>query len=569
MFRHLSGLLPSSLRRLSFIAFLAAMASASAVCQNQAKPASAPQIILGNPSRGQINTQPLNAAGYAYGTIQGAINAGMHYIYLPCGTYVENVVIATSDIRIEGAELGCVQLQPANPALPVISIDATNAGQTGIGFDEVSNLTITCPSGETCDDGLKIVGRTDIWQPNDWHRFVRLDINGAFENGIDVAGRTIWTEFENIYIASARGNGISIASAGTTNHTSFRNVRAADSWNYGIYINNTQIDLINGLEFDQTDVEYNGNNPSLTNCAGMYLTGVSQVNIVNSYFEANCAPNKADQKLAEIRLTGTYNQSVNIRNCVFNLQYRENGIYNDSLQTTGMYDGNKFTGSGENGMTIYIATHHYMSNIVVGANFSSTPTIVPDNTGHTHVRTLAPFGFDYSAVTSVTNNTLTVGGSNGLYLYYGPYTISNIVNGTIGQIISVTALTTSGHVLKNGAGGTGQILFPNGMDQILNAGETLLLMFDGTNWRPVESTITSTAAPSNAMKFVGTITTSTNSSDTLSGSNLTSQSHCSYVATNFVASQMSSVFVGVSADTVTLYHSQVSGGTFDIFCTSN
>ena len=116
------------------------------------------RVVLRNPTLGEINSQPGNVAGYAYGSIQAAINVpstGSVFIYLPCGTYVENIVIATSDIRIVGAERGCVQLEPADPSLPVVSIDATNSGQIGIGYDEISDLTITCPSGSTCNDGLK------------------------------------------------------------------------------------------------------------------------------------------------------------------------------------------------------------------------------------------------------------------------------------------------------------------------------------------------------------------------------------------------------------------------------
>ena len=127
MFCHDCYSLASILRRLAVLLLLAAMASASAVCQNQAKQTSAPEIILGNPSRGQINTQPLNAAGYAYGTIQGAINAGMHYIYLPCGTYVENIVISDLGYSNRRRGDGMCATEPANPALPVITIDATNA----------------------------------------------------------------------------------------------------------------------------------------------------------------------------------------------------------------------------------------------------------------------------------------------------------------------------------------------------------------------------------------------------------------------------------------------------------
>ena len=528
------------------------------------------RVVLRDPTLGQINSQPGNVAGHAYGSIQEAINVpstGLVFIYLPCGTYVENVVIATSDVRIVGAERGCVQLEPADPTLPAVSIDATNAGQIGLGYDEVSDLTITCPAGSTCADGLKITGRTDIYQPNDWHKFSRLGVYGAFQNGIDIAGRTIWTEFDNVEVALARGNGINIVSSSTTNQLTFRGVRAAYNYNYGIYVDNTQKDLANGILFDKVNAEYNGKNPSLQNCAGIYLTGVSQSNITNSYFEGNCAPNTADKTYAEIRLTGTYNQSVNIEDSVFNLQYTENGIYNDSVQTTGRYEGNKFTGSGVNGLTIYIATSHPTSNIIVGTNFSSIPTIVPDANGNTHVFTSAPFGFDYSAITSVSNMTVDVGGTNAAVLYYGPYTINNFINGHIGQILYVTALTTSGHTLTNGAGGAGQILFSDGLNRTLNVGESLLLFYDGTNWRPIEGSTTT------QVRFVGTLTTSEAPYDDLSVIGLTSQAHCTYSPTNSVASGLPGpgrgTYISVLAGTVRLNHLPIPQANFDIFCSSN
>jgi hypothetical protein len=526
------------------------------------------RVVLRNPSQGQINSQPGNVAGHAYGSIQAAINVpstGVVFIYLPCGTYVENVVIASSDVRIVGAERGCVQIEPADPTRPTVSIDATNSGQLGIGYDELSDLTLTCPTGSTCADGLLITGRTDIYQPNDWHKFSRLGIYGAFQNGIDLTGRTIWTEFDNVEVALARGNGINIASSGTTNQLTFRGVRSAYNFNYGIYVNNTQRDLANGILFDKVNAEYNGNNPALQNCAGLYLTGVSQANISNSYFEGNCQGNTADKTDAEIRLTGTYNQSVNIQDSVFNLQYTENGIYNDTVQTTGRYDGNKFTGSGVNGLTIYIATSHQTSNIVVGTNFSSSPTIVPDANGNTHVFTVAPFGFDYTAITSVANATVDVGATNAAILYYGPYTINNFINGHIGQILYVSALTTSGHVLTNGAGGAGQILFSDGQNRTLNAGESLLLFYDGGNWRPIEGTATAQT------RFVGTITTSEAPFNSLPVVGLTSQAHCTYSPTNALASTLASrgTYVTVLDGAVRLNHMPLPEATFDFFCSVN
>ena len=109
--------------------------------------------VLMNPTPQQKIQRPtIIMAKNATGSIQAAINSqsGPVQIYLTCGTYTENIVITTSDVRLLGEERGCVQIQPANPALPVITIDATNTGAAGMHFDEVSDLSIMCPMNSTC-----------------------------------------------------------------------------------------------------------------------------------------------------------------------------------------------------------------------------------------------------------------------------------------------------------------------------------------------------------------------------------------------------------------------------------
>ncbi len=547
------------LQLMAVLVLTVSYASAFGQASNQSAP-----IVLRNPSQSQILTQPRMTVGYSAGSIQAAVDVpGPDYVYLPCGTYTGNIVISHSDVRIVGEERGCVQLIPADPTLPAVSIDATNAGDQGMGFDEVSNLTITCPPGTECADGLLITGRSDINQPNDWHKFSRLGIYGQFENGIDITGRTIWSEFDNIEVALARGNGINIATGDTVNELTFFDVRSAYNYNYGVYINSTQKDLINGIFFEKVNVEYNGNNPSLADCAGIYMTGVSQMNITSSYFEGNCASYPATNRGSEIRLTGTYNQSVSITDSVFNLQYTENGIYNDSTQTTGTYDGDKFTGSGQNGMTIYVATTHPLSNITIGDNFSSTPTVTIDANGNSHVHSISPLAFDYTAVTSVPNNTISVAGENTAILYNGPYTIDYLSNGQLGQIVDIFALNKGPHTLVNAAGGAGQIIFPDGMNRTLDPGESLLLYFDGTNWRPIEGAIDQQS------RFVAALTTTTSTSDSVQIQGLTAGAHCSYAATNALASTLSGVYVVANEGEITLNHSPQAGATFNLFCTAN
>lgn len=498
----------------------------------------------------------------AYGTVQRAIASappGPFQIYLTCGVYSENLVITSSEIRVIGEERGCVQIQPADPSKPVITIDSTNTD--GLDFDEVSDVTLICPAGVTCSDGLKIAGRTDIAQRNDFHKFSRLGVYGAFQNGINLAARTIWTVFENVEVSQVRGNGINVASAGTTNELTFRNVRTAQNGGYGIYVNNTQVDLANGIVFDEVNAEYNGKNTSLANCAGIYLTGIAQANIQNSYFEGNCQGNTADTTAAEVRLTGVYAQSVNITNSNFNLQYGEGGIYNDAVLTTGNYAGNKFAMSGNN-FTIYVATSHDKSNVVIGTNFNANPIVVPDGNGVTHVRMLSPFAFDYQPVTSVSGGSIDATNSNGLALYYGPYTINSFTGGHVGQLLYLTAENVSGHVLTNAAGGTGQILFPDGQNRMLNAGESLFLIFDGTSWRPIESAVTSQP------RYVGTVTTTATVSDHVSAPGMTAAAHCLFSPRNATAGSLTGTYVTSGSGSVTLNHPPTPGAVYDVFCSA-
>lgn len=528
-----------------------------------AKP-SGPATVLRDPTPEQKILKPtIIMARNANGSIQAAINSqpGPVQIYLSCGIYTENIVITTSDVRILGEERACVQIQPANPALPVITIDATNSGSGGIHFDEVSDLSIICPTGVNCSDGLKITGRTDINQPNDFHKFSRLAVYGAFQNGVNLAGRTIWTEFDNMEVEYALGNGINVASSGVTNALTFRHVRTDLNYGYGIYLNNTQVDRAQGILFDTVNAEYNGRNTSLANCAGLYMTGVIQANIENSYFEGNCQGNTADNRAAEVRITGTYANSVNIIDTAFNLQYGEGGIYNDAILTTGTYAGNKFD-TTTNNFTLYIATNHAQSNVVIGANFNSSPTIVPDGNGLTHVRMLSPLGLDYVPVTSVSGNSINVNTANGIILYYGPYTINNFTGGYIGQLLYVTALNIGGHVLTNSAGGPGQIVFPDGLNRTLNVGESLLLCFDGNNWRPIESAITTQA------RYIGTITTTASATDEVAMPGITEAAHCLFSARNQAAASLTGTYLTTGNGTVTLFHPNRAGAVFDIFCSS-
>jgi hypothetical protein len=186
-----------------------------------------------------------------------------------------------------------------------------------------------------------------------------------------------------------------------------------------------------------------------------------------------------------------------------------------------------------------------------------------DGNGNTHVSTLFPFGLDYTAITSVSANSVDVTRTSGAILYYGPYTINNFTGGHVGQLLYVTALDVSGHVLTNSAGGSGQMIFPDGLNRTLRVGEGLMLYFDGNNWRPIESAITTQA------RYTATITTTAAPVDEVTVSGITSAAHCVFSARNAAAASLAGTYVTTGNGTVTLTHAGVAGAVFDVFCSSN
>ena len=121
-------------------------------------------------------------------------------------------------------------------------------------------------------------------------------------------------------------------------------------------------------------------------------------------------------------------------------------------------------------------------------------------------------------------------------------------------------------ILTNGAGGGGtDLLFSDGQNRTLNAGESLLHFYDGGNWRPIEGTATTQT------RFVGTITTSEAPFNSLPVVGLTSQAHCTYSPTNALASTLASrgTYVTVLDGAVRLNHMPLPEATFDFFCSVN
>jgi hypothetical protein len=326
---------------------------------------------------------PCLKASMANASLQAAVDAaaGSHEIYLPCGTYFVNLTINNSDTTIRGGGRDCTVLKPAVDGSPVIAINAMSKGSIGINHVTLSDLSINNQVGFVGADGIVIEGNNAIGQPNDRHQFRNLYIVGM-RNNISILGRTIWTTFQNVVSEAAQNDGLYSSTSAVVNFISFRDSRFAESRNYGIYWNNTNANPSLAIDFDHVNVEYNGQSGTLSNCAGLYATGLGQGEITNgSYFEGNCTWG-SDTNGADVRLTGTYAQAFSIRDTL--MQGTKNCIYNDAVLTTGRYEGNYLNAAG--GPTIHTATSHALSHLTIGENYDNgSHDFVSDSSGLTHV----------------------------------------------------------------------------------------------------------------------------------------------------------------------------------------
>lgn len=339
--------------------------------------------VTGGTLLGALNGPIINQTYYPVpgtGTISAAITAaggGNVFIYLQCGTYTDNLHITGSNVLIRGAGVNCTTLQPGSNAA-MVNIDAIGGA---LQYVHISDLTMNNTGGYSGADGIVISGPVN--QINDWHRFQDLNIQG-FRYGINLVGRTIWTTFEDVHVGASLLSGVYANTAAVLNHIAFRDGQINNSQQYGVYWNNTNTNASLSTEFDHVNVESNGLSGTLANCAGMYLTGVGSMSIHDGYFESNCVT-VIDGQGADIRITGTYAQALDIRsNLIWSVT--NFGILNDATQTTGTYEGNKIT--NQTTYAIKTQTTHALSSIHVGSNFlPGNVDYVADGSSDTHVIT--------------------------------------------------------------------------------------------------------------------------------------------------------------------------------------
>jgi hypothetical protein len=419
-------------------------------------------------------------------------------IHLSCGAYQDNVVVNTGGVTFEGDNERCVVISPATPSLPTFLFSKTTSDMYS---EKLSGLTLLCPANTVCADAVQINGPAN--EINDWIYFHDMIINSGtwsprygFLNGFDLVGRTIWTTIENVNELYARNAGIYMNSAAVINMLRVVHSEIYRNWNYGVYLNSTAAIVPGPIFFDRTAIEFNGsNNPA--NCAGLYLSNFASATVAGGDFEANCSSSGSG---AGIRLTGKYNQTINIRDATFNSSNGEWGIYNDTTLTTGVYAGNFFNGTTPN-KTIFIATTNSESNVHVGSNYNlQTPTYEMDANGETHVSTDSPLGDNVGAVAThtnpVINNTIAAGVFGTLEVYSPSAPIKNITGGYNGRKLTLVCVSGSMSLVGGGVAGQRIDLMGAAATETVAAVDAVALQYSGAleAWVEISSSSSDHAA---------------------------------------------------------------------------
>lgn len=441
---------------------------------------------------GSLAESVINAAQYP--SIQAAIDAiaaSGGEVWIPCGTYVGNITITTSNLWLHGAGWQCVNLVPGTDGDMVV-LDATNAGANGINFDRIDGLMLSNHKGWN-GSGLVLKGGAD--QPNDWHKFDSMVIAG-FYNGIDIRDRDIWSIYSQIYVANSTNNGLNVDNpAATVNHDVWRDGRISNSRNYGVY---WKSDHSLSIDFDHEDIEYNGVSGALKDCAGLYMMQVGMADIENGYFEGNCMKSP-DGMGADIRLSGIYNEAINITGSLIWSQ-TDYGILNDTLLTTGNYFGNYV--ANKRAYPILIATRHELSAVEVGCNFENggTNKYVTDGNGKDHVIDSCAGKRNLATISPVERNTISVANTSYAEVGAGGNTIDSMTGGYTGQMETLEAKSGGLTIGSNaGSGKANSFTLPGGASLGIPAGgaASFVLAADHT-WHLLAGTYVTTSSTQKA-----------------------------------------------------------------------
>lgn len=211
--------------------------------------------------------------------IQAAIDSG-NPVYVPPGTYLCELSITTSGVKIVGAgrELTTFKNVGVNP---VITIDNTTNSIRGT-YIEGIYFANRNPAVYTTTDGMVINGAAPL-NECDYCQFIDLTFF-EFRNNVVVSGRSIWNRWIRCAFLTALNDGFVSDSADNQALQYFETCRFANNTRYGLFVNHTfALFLLDGWTFINCNWENNLSVP--IRVTGTY--GIQNWSFIGCYSEEN------------------------------------------------------------------------------------------------------------------------------------------------------------------------------------------------------------------------------------------------------------------------------------------
>lgn len=290
-----------------------------------------------------------------------------------------NLNISGVGISIVGRGKYSSILVPYSSGAPVVTVTSASTSNYGI---ELRNFGIQTRSGVGAPSAIYVTG-TGI---NDNHVFEHLFIysdppsSPTFVNGINVDGRMIYAQFNDVTVDGASGSACNFDTSGSASpgapiyHDTFRDLECNNSTGgWGLVVKSPNftngVYAFHTLDFEHINVQENYQ-------GGAYINGVEEGGIYNSYIENNGVGSPSGgppgQTTYGVAIQGTYNMAFNV---VGNLIWGSGvALYNDSTYSTGVYYGNRELGSTVGStyyadLAIQIGTSGHQDGILVGGNY--------------------------------------------------------------------------------------------------------------------------------------------------------------------------------------------------------
>ena len=272
--------------------------------------------------------------------IEAAIASGLS-VFLSNGSWQCNITITSTlsgntygstTIRGAGirktiiypyADADIITIHPANDCMNIKITDAKLENATGGPHTQLPNV-----------NGITITTSSELI--NDWHVFRDLEIDGC-KHGLNITGRTIWSEFTNIRITNSTEDGIYCVTQYSVNALIWKNVCVQTSQYSGFNIQRTVSGTFLNWVFDLCNSESNGVDVSNAKNSGFYLKEVDNFTFINPHIEVN-GVGSTDDLDAAFRMEGTYTTNITITGGF--ITGSNHGIVCTSTFSSGLIDNN-------------------------------------------------------------------------------------------------------------------------------------------------------------------------------------------------------------------------------------